>query len=187
MGKKRYDLMIPEDTIKGLKVFITNKQEGQFKKGDISKWVGIAINNLTAGYDAHARSTHDANPYDIPKGQLKIKNMMQDICVEFVRSGIRSMPLSQGNTIVFKHLEKIIQNVTGHHDHRANKNHIKDLIRYEYIKDTGHIGTFFILDTGTNEEHVERIMEQQKQDGRNKKQEEKQTTKEFDTIMEDLK
>jgi hypothetical protein len=61
MGKYRHNLVIPQETWKGLKVFIMNKQ-GDFKKGDISKWVGIAINNLLAGYSPHARGTQNTNP-----------------------------------------------------------------------------------------------------------------------------
>jgi hypothetical protein len=79
MSKHRHDVVFPDDVWKGLKIFIVNK-EGDFKKGDMSKWIVIAVNNLMSGYRAHAHGTQNPNPYQIPKGRLKVKNMMQDIC-----------------------------------------------------------------------------------------------------------
>jgi hypothetical protein len=187
MDKHRHDLVISDEVYRGLKVFITNKQEGQFKKGDISKWVNIAISNLTQGINTHARNTQNKNPYHIPAGRLKVKNMMEDICNEFLRSGIRATPLSQGNTILLKHLEKIIQDVTGHHDPRAIKNHMKDLIRYEYIKDQGYVGSFLILNTGTDLEEIDRVMEQQKQDEKKQQKQNHQKVSKSETFDEETK
>ena len=115
--------------------------------------------------------------------------MMLDICDEFVRSGIRTAPLNRGNTVLLKHLEKIIQDVTGHHDKRAIKNHMKDLIRYQYLKDEGYVGAFLILNTGTDLEEIERVMEQQKQEEKKEQkqqlqEQEKQNQKEFDDMIE---
>lgn len=171
---------------RGLKVFITNKQEGQFKKGDISKWVNIAITNLTAGYSTHTHSTQNSNPYNIPKGRLKAKNLMLDICNQLIQSGLRH-EVNPQSTIPFKHLDQMIRDVTGRHDKRTVESRMKDLVRYGYITDKGYTNAFLILDTGTNEEYFERLMERQKQDERIKNNNDKQAQKEFDTIMENLK
>lgn len=165
MGKYRHNLVIPEETWKGLKVFIMNKQ-GDFKKGDISRWVGIAINNLLAGYSTHARGTQNTNPYQIPKGRLIVKNMMQNICNQLIQSGLRLPPINPQTTIPLKHLDQMIREVTGHHDERTIKRHVQNLVKYGYIADKGYPGSFVILDTGTDLEHIERVMEQQKQEER---------------------
>jgi hypothetical protein len=160
--------------MRALRTFIVNKQEGQFKKGDLSKWVGIAINNLTAGYSTHALSTQNPNPYQIPKGRLKVKNMMQDICNQLIQSGLRQAPINPESTIPLKHLDQMIRDVTGHHDERTIRNHKQDLIKYGYLVDKGYSGALMIKDTGTDIEHIERVMDQQRRDERNKKQEQEQ-------------
>ena len=163
MGKVRLCPVISEQTMKNLKVFIVNKQ-GDFKKGDISKWVEIAINNLTAGYGAHAPSTHNANPYLIPKGRLKVRKMMENICKQWIQSGLRLAPINAGNTTIpIKHLDQMIREVTGYHDPRAIKNHMQDLIKYDHITDKGYSGAFLILDTGSDIEWIEGIMGKEKQ------------------------
>jgi hypothetical protein len=53
--------------------------------------------------------------------------------------------------------------VTGHHDDRTITNHMKDLVKYGYITDEGYNGAFLILDTGTDIEEIERVLENQKQ------------------------
>lgn len=45
MTKRHYDFVLEETSIRQLKAFIMSKT-GNLKKGDMSKWVEIAINNL---------------------------------------------------------------------------------------------------------------------------------------------
>lgn len=186
MGTPRHNLAIPDDKWRNLKVFIMNKQ-GDFKKGDLSKYVGIAIDNLTAGYSTQARRTQ-INPYQIPKGRLIAKNLMQDICNQLIQSGLRVNPINQESTIPLKHLDQMIRDVIGHHDERTIKKHIQDLVKYGYLVDKGYTATLVIKDTGTDIEHIERVMEQQKQHERNKEQEQvkRQRQKEFDSTIEQL-
>lgn len=186
MGKRHYDFSLPEETIRGLKVFIVNKQGGQFKKGDLSKWLNIFINNGIQGYNTHAHGTHNANPYQIPKGIFKVRNLMEDICKRWVDSGMRQAPINAGNTTIpLSHLEQMIREVTGYHDKRAIQNHIVGLLKNSLISDKGCVGAFLILDTGSHLEWIDRVMEKQKQDEKKtENQQEKQANKEFDTIVE---
>jgi hypothetical protein len=176
----RHDLIIPDDSWKNLKVFILNSQ-GDFKKGDISKWVTIAINNLVSGYNPHTRSTQNINPYQIPKGRLMAKNMMQDICRQLIQSGIRQAPINSGTTIPLKHLDQMIREVTGYHDERTIKKHVQILIKYGYLSDKGYPGALLIKDTGSDIEHIERVMDQQRREERGR---ENQRPQEFDSIIE---
>lgn len=165
MDKRRHELVIQDDLWKGLSVFILNKQ-GEYKKGDISKWVNIAISNLIQGFNTHTHGTQNENRYQIPVGRLKVKNLMLDICKQH-QLDISEVPLARDKTILTKHLRQIIQDVTGHHDNRTIDKHIKDLIKYEYIKDAGFLGSYLVLDTGTDIEYIERIQDLQRQDERN--------------------
>lgn len=157
----RRNLVIPDDKWKNLVVFIMNKQ-GELKKGDLSKWVTIAINNLTTGYSTQAQSTQNANPYLIPKGRLQIKNLMQHICKRWIDSGMRDAPINPGTTIPLIHLDQMIREVTGHHDQRTVKKHIQNLMKFGYITDRGYTGAFLIVNTGTDLEEIERVQEEQR-------------------------
>jgi hypothetical protein len=80
----------------------------------------------------------------------------------------------------------MIREVTGHHDERTVKKRTQDLMKYGYILEKGYTGAFLILDTGTDIEHIERVMEQQKQEERNINNINKQQAKsEFDNVMKD--
>ena len=153
-----------------------NKQEGQFKKGDLSIWTNIAISNLIQGHNTHAHSTQNANPYQIPKGRLKVKNLMQDICKRWIDSGIRH-EVNPGMTIPVKQLDQTIREVTGHHDKRAIHGHIDDLVKFGYITDKGYAGALMIKDTGTDIEWIEGVMEQQKHDERQREKEQQDKQK----------
>ena len=187
MSKHRHDIVIEDDIWKGIKVFIVNKQ-GEFKKGDISKWISIAINNLLAGSSAHTRDARHANPYQIPKGVLKVRNLMNDICNRWLESGLRQAPINPGNTTIpIKHLEQMIREVTGFYEKRGIRNNIDNLIKHGHITDKGYTGACLILDTGTNLEYIERIMEQQKRDERMQEQEQQSEAIKQDSVCGGLK
>jgi hypothetical protein len=116
--------------------------------------------------------------------------MMQDFCNQLIQSGLRLPPINPQTTIPLKHLDQRIREVTGHHDERIIKRHIQNLVKYGYIADKGYTGSFLILDTGTDLEHIERVMEQQKQEeNNNNKQAELEAIKqqEFDSVIKDFK
>jgi hypothetical protein len=105
MDKHRRCLVIYDKTWKNIRLFIMNKQ-GDLKKGDISKWFNIAVDNLIAGGVkekpdpcTHTQKTKEESKY---QEYVKIKGSLLNYALErYERFKLTEEQLRQAIACIF--------------------------------------------------------------------------------------
>ena len=145
-GKNRHDLVIPDDIWKKLKIFIVNKQ-GDFKKGDLSKWVVIAIRNLIREERQHHQ--HSAYNLDAMSKEEEMTSTLSELMKDISRYFWKletPFPFRVGIDIHKKTLKTAISVMKGR-DQRTIKKWEQRLVEFGFLRKSSN-NQYKILNDG---------------------------------------
>lgn len=174
MGKNSHDLVIPPDVWKNFKLFIVRKQ-GDFKKGDLSKYVVIGIKSLMkedrqqqhhSAYDRHSMSKDEETVEILTDLMKQIKSILWN-------DTQNPMDISCGNNCHKKILRKAISKARNIHDHRRINIWFDRLVEFGFIRKLAN-SQYKILNDGYDSLDIKQ--EQREQDNQV-----------FDSVIEGLK
>ena len=129
----RHNLVIPEEIMKEFKVFIVNKQS-DIKKGDLSKWVSIAMRNLMREERQHQQHTAYSlhNMSNEEEMNFTLTELMKEIRSILWNDPLNPIDISCGNSCRDRTLKSAISKIRGQ-DNRTTNKWVRRLIEYRFI------------------------------------------------------